>query len=224
MQSIDYLSDMSNSGKSVITAICGPFWRHFNPFGAKICDHVSVVIDWWLIYTATLIIIEGQFHVLQRFSSGKLVLKAVGSRFATLSYYENGSTGIEWCGDDDSKMIVAGICMEDVSRHGSKTYVQELCETFVLYMRNDSVILHLFWRTRTLAGHKYENRNKNSTNVRIIFEDETVLCTKIWRLVTQSWSQSEHSVRVHNGWIKMARGSGSTSVTATETLTVIERE
>ncbi len=41
--------------------------------------------------TAILIIIEGQFQVFRRFSSSKLVLKSVGSRFTTLNYYENGS-------------------------------------------------------------------------------------------------------------------------------------
>jgi hypothetical protein len=41
--------------------------------------------------TAILIIIEGQFQVFQRFSSGKLALKTVESRFVALNYYENGS-------------------------------------------------------------------------------------------------------------------------------------
>jgi hypothetical protein len=45
-----------------------------------------------MCYTAILIIIEGLLQVLQRFSSSKLVLKTVGSRFAALNYYENGST------------------------------------------------------------------------------------------------------------------------------------
>ncbi len=39
---------------------------------------------------AILIIIEGQFQILQRFSSSKLILKSVKSRFAALNYYENG--------------------------------------------------------------------------------------------------------------------------------------
>jgi hypothetical protein len=43
------------------------------------------------IHTAILIIIKGQFQVFQRFSSSKLVLKTVESRFAALNYYENGS-------------------------------------------------------------------------------------------------------------------------------------
>ncbi len=38
------------------------------------------------------IIIEGQFQVLQRFSSSKLVLKTVESCFVALNYYGNGST------------------------------------------------------------------------------------------------------------------------------------
>jgi hypothetical protein len=37
-------------------------------------------------------IIEGRFQVFQRFSSGKLVLKAVESCFMALNYYGNGST------------------------------------------------------------------------------------------------------------------------------------
>jgi hypothetical protein len=41
--------------------------------------------------TAILIIIEGQLQVFQRFSSSKLVLKAVESCFVALNYYENGS-------------------------------------------------------------------------------------------------------------------------------------
>jgi hypothetical protein len=40
---------------------------------------------------AILIIIEGQFQAFQRFSSSKLVLKAVESRFTALNYYENGN-------------------------------------------------------------------------------------------------------------------------------------
>ncbi len=44
----------------------------------------------WSSVTAILIIIEGQVQVFQRFSSSKLVLKAVGSRFEALNYYENG--------------------------------------------------------------------------------------------------------------------------------------
>jgi hypothetical protein len=43
------------------------------------------------IGTAILIILEGQFQVFQRFSSGKLVLKTVESCFVALNYYENGS-------------------------------------------------------------------------------------------------------------------------------------
>jgi hypothetical protein len=41
--------------------------------------------------TAILIIIEGQFQVFQRFSSSKLVLRTVDSRFTALNHYENGS-------------------------------------------------------------------------------------------------------------------------------------
>jgi hypothetical protein len=40
--------------------------------------------------TAILIIIEGQFQVIQRFSSCKLMLNAVESRFVARSYCENG--------------------------------------------------------------------------------------------------------------------------------------
>ncbi len=38
------------------------------------------------------IIIEGRIEFFQRFSSSKLVLKTVESRFAALNYYENGSS------------------------------------------------------------------------------------------------------------------------------------
>jgi hypothetical protein len=41
--------------------------------------------------TAISIIFEGQFQVFQRFSSSKLVLKTVKSRFSALNCYENGS-------------------------------------------------------------------------------------------------------------------------------------
>ncbi len=44
------------------------------------------------IHTAIPIIIEGRFQVFQRFSSSKLVLKAVESCFVALNYYGNGST------------------------------------------------------------------------------------------------------------------------------------
>jgi hypothetical protein len=44
--------------------------------------------------TAILMIIEGQFQVIQRLSSSKLVLKTVDSRFVALNYYENGSKGV----------------------------------------------------------------------------------------------------------------------------------
>jgi hypothetical protein len=44
------------------------------------------------IHIAIPIIIEGQFQVFQRFSSSKLVLRTVESRFTALNYYENGST------------------------------------------------------------------------------------------------------------------------------------
>jgi hypothetical protein len=45
--------------------------------------------------TAIFMIIECQLQVSQRFSSCKLVLKIVGSRFAALNYYENGSACIQ---------------------------------------------------------------------------------------------------------------------------------
>ncbi len=41
--------------------------------------------------TAILTIFEGRFPIFQRFSSSKLVLKTVKSRFVALNYYENGS-------------------------------------------------------------------------------------------------------------------------------------
>jgi hypothetical protein len=41
--------------------------------------------------TAILTIIEGQFHIFERFLSSKLVLKTVESGFVALNYYENGS-------------------------------------------------------------------------------------------------------------------------------------
>jgi hypothetical protein len=49
-----------------------------------ICVHIY-------IHTAIPIIIEGRFQVSQRFSSSKLVLKAVESCFVALNYYGNGS-------------------------------------------------------------------------------------------------------------------------------------
>jgi hypothetical protein len=42
--------------------------------------------------TAIPIIIEGRFQVFQRFSTSKLVLKAVESCFVALNYYGNGSS------------------------------------------------------------------------------------------------------------------------------------
>jgi hypothetical protein len=48
-------------------------------------------------HTAILIISEGQFQVLQRFSSSKLVLKTVETCFTTFNYYENGSTFMIFC-------------------------------------------------------------------------------------------------------------------------------
>jgi hypothetical protein len=44
-----------------------------------------------ILFTAILIIIKDLFQVIQRFSSSKVVLKAVESRFAAPSCYENGS-------------------------------------------------------------------------------------------------------------------------------------
>ena len=45
-----------------------------------------------IVHTAILIIIEVQFQVIHRFSSGKLVLTAVENCFVAFNYYENGST------------------------------------------------------------------------------------------------------------------------------------
>ncbi len=64
---------------------------------------ITAQSDFWLrrITTRTrrttgiLIIIEGQFQVFQRVFSSRLVLKAVESCFVALTYYENGSTGIQ---------------------------------------------------------------------------------------------------------------------------------
>ena len=47
-----------------------------------------------LTSTTILVVIEGQFQVSQRFSSSKLVPKAVESCFVTPDYYENGSTAV----------------------------------------------------------------------------------------------------------------------------------
>jgi hypothetical protein len=44
----------------------------------------------YLHLTAILIISEGEFQVVQRFSGSKLVLQPVKSRFVALNYYENG--------------------------------------------------------------------------------------------------------------------------------------
>jgi hypothetical protein len=61
-----------------------------------ICMYVyaGICCEARMAHTAILVIIEGHFQVFQRFSSSKLVLKTVKSRFATLSYYENGSMGM----------------------------------------------------------------------------------------------------------------------------------
>ncbi len=50
--------------------------------------------------TAIPIITGGQFQAFQRFSSGKLVLKAVESCFVALNYYGNGSI-----------MLLLSLCM-----------------------------------------------------------------------------------------------------------------
>jgi hypothetical protein len=47
--------------------------------------------------TAILIKIEGRFHAFQRFSSSKLVLKAVESCFMALTYYGNDSIDVFIC-------------------------------------------------------------------------------------------------------------------------------
>ncbi len=55
------------------------------------CEHTKVMT------TAILNTMEGLFQVFQRFSSSKLVLKTVGSRFAALNCYEHGSrTSYYW--------------------------------------------------------------------------------------------------------------------------------
>ncbi len=59
--------------------------------------------------TAILMIIEGQFQTFQRFSSGKLVLKAVESCFVALNYYENGSRASR--GRLEVKDIPLNICI-----------------------------------------------------------------------------------------------------------------
>ncbi len=53
------------------------------------CNYICLVQD--LNCTAILIILEGLFQVFQRFSSSKLVRKAVENCFVALNYYENGS-------------------------------------------------------------------------------------------------------------------------------------
>jgi hypothetical protein len=50
------------------------------------------IVHSWKSAAAPLIIIEGQFQVIQRFSSSKLALETVESGFAALNYYENGSS------------------------------------------------------------------------------------------------------------------------------------
>jgi hypothetical protein len=46
--------------------------------------------------TAISIIIEGQFfQIFQRFSSSKLILNTVESRFTALNHYENGSMNLK---------------------------------------------------------------------------------------------------------------------------------
>jgi hypothetical protein len=57
------------------------------------CLHVGT--HTYIQTTAIPIIIEGQFQAFQRFSSSKLVLKAVENRSAALSYYGIGSSRVE---------------------------------------------------------------------------------------------------------------------------------
>ncbi len=69
------------------------------------CNRASIACNAWSqrqtcahgskmsVCTAILIIIEGRFQAFQRFSSSKLVLKTVVSRFVTLNYYEMAV----WC-------------------------------------------------------------------------------------------------------------------------------
>jgi hypothetical protein len=51
------------------------------------CPHCDTRME---NHSYTLIIIEGQFRIFQRFASSKLVPKTVYSSFAALNYYENG--------------------------------------------------------------------------------------------------------------------------------------
>ncbi len=69
---------------------CNIVWGLVNSVAIAYCVYV--------VRTAIPIIIEGQFQVFQRFSSSKLVLKAVESCFAALNYYGNGSmcVNIPW--------------------------------------------------------------------------------------------------------------------------------
>ncbi len=63
---------------------------------ACVCECVCTCLHKCMLFctnlTAILIITEGQFQASQRFSSSKLVLKAVESYFTALNYYENGSS------------------------------------------------------------------------------------------------------------------------------------
>jgi hypothetical protein len=73
------------------------------------CHRNELASVYNIIYTtAILIIIKVRFHVLERFSSSKLVRKTVESCFVALNYYENGSTIIQKC---EEESIVANMCV-----------------------------------------------------------------------------------------------------------------
>ncbi len=55
---------------------------------------ILIIINSMTKSTAILIIIESHLEVFQRFPSGKLVVKIVGSRFTALKYYGYGGTSV----------------------------------------------------------------------------------------------------------------------------------
>jgi hypothetical protein len=85
-----------------------------------------------IICNAILFIIEGRFQVFERFSSGKLVQKTVGSRFAALNYCESGSMHPPPFIHLD--MINSHICTINALKHiYIRTYKPSIC-TFEAYI------------------------------------------------------------------------------------------
>jgi hypothetical protein len=69
---------------------CSRAHRRLIKWWCSVVTAYSEVTLWY--HTVTPIIFEGQFQVVQRFSSSKLVLKAVETCFVALNYYGDGSS------------------------------------------------------------------------------------------------------------------------------------